>query len=305
MIQVSAVEEISGLTGSASCLFVYPDTNVLIQGLPLQDVPWIELGRVEIEVVICGPVIRELDRSRTSPAGPGLDLSHDDQAIINQALARLEAGDDVILLTDDTFAAMTAEDFSPPVRMLPVHWLRPPEGDETTKEVSRLQSEKARLKATQPVPKLRFVDEHEVPIDRLEFVTKRYWPVADHEIERLMKRVLAAAPMADLSLAAAAARDPDHLEPATGPSFIASAMREVMKDQMQPITKVDIDAYAKAYREWTAAVWAKLVGFGDEWNRRRDWPRIKLLAVNAGNCPAEDMLIEIEASGAFQVSGYP
>lgn len=340
------------MSGSASRLFVYPDTNVLIQGLPLQDLPWSELGRGEIEVVICGPVIRELDRLKNKPgrvgkvaramsvtvrelmaapdrsdvlradepvvrrrlsrdaAGgvavrPGLDLSHDDQAIINQALARLEAGDDVILLTDDTFAAMTAEDFSLPVRMLPAHWLKPPEGDETAKEVSRLQSENARLKATQPVPKLRFVDEHEVPIDRLEVVMKRYPPVADHEIERLMKRVLAAAPMADLSLAAAAARDPDYLEPATGPSFIASAMREVMKDQMQPVTKADIDAYVKAYRGWTTAVQAKLTGFGDEGNRRRDCSRAKLLAVNAGSCPAEDMLVEIEASGAFQVSGYP
>ena len=340
------------MSGSASCLFVYPDTNVLIQGLPLQDVPWRELGRDEIEVVICGPVIRELDRLKNKPgrvgkvarsmsitvrelmAAPdrsdvlraadpvvrrrlsrdatggaavrsGLDLTHDDQTIINQALARLDTGDDVILLTDDTFAAMTAEDFSLPVRILPAHWLKPPEGDETAKEVTRLQTENARLKATQPVPKLRFVDEHDKPIDRLDLVMKRYPVVADREIERLLARVLAAAPMANLSLTAAAARDPDYLEPANGPSLIASAMREVMKDHMQPVTKAHIDAYAKAYKAWRSEVRAKLVGFGDEWNRRRDWPRAKLFALNAGSCPAENMLVEIAASGAFQVSGYP
>jgi hypothetical protein len=340
------------LSGSASCLFVYPDTNVLIQGIPLKDVPWSELGRDEIEVVICGPVIREVDRLKNKPgrvgkvaraisatvrklmAAPdrsdvlraadpvvrrrlsrdttggaavrsGLDLTHDDQAIINQALARLDAGEDVILLTDDTFAAMTAEDFSLPVRMLPVHWLKPPEGDESAKEVTRLQAENALLKATQPVPKLRFIDEHDAPIDRLDLVMKRYPPVANREIERLMGHVLAAAPMADLSLTAAAARDPDYLEPATGPSLIASAMREVMKDHMQPVTKADIDAYAKAYKAWRSDVRAKLVGFGDEWSRRRDWPRAKLFALNAGTCPAENMLVEIAASGAFQVSGYP
>lgn len=345
-------KEISDLSRSTSSLFVFPDTNVLIQGLPLQDVPWSEFGHDEIDVVICGPVIRELDRLKNKPGRvgkvarvisatvrelmaapdrsdvlraanpvvrrrlsrdatggaavrPGLDLNHDDQAIINQALARLEAGDDVILLTDDTFAAMTAEDFSLPVRMLPAHWLKPPEGDETAKEVSRLQTENARLKATQPVPKLRFVDENDAPIDRLEVVMKRYPPVADREIERLMKRVFAAAPMADLSLAAAAARDPDYLEPSTGPSLITNAVREAMKDQMTPVTKADIDTYAKVYREWTSAVRAKLTGFGDEWNRRRDWPRAKLLAINAGSCPAEEMLVEIDASGTFQVSGYP
>ena len=37
-----------------------------------------------------------------------IDLSHDDQAIINQALASLDTGADVVLLTDDTFAAVSS-----------------------------------------------------------------------------------------------------------------------------------------------------------------------------------------------------
>ena len=40
---------------------------MLIQGLPLQDVPWSEFGHDEIVVVICGPVIRELDRLKNKP----------------------------------------------------------------------------------------------------------------------------------------------------------------------------------------------------------------------------------------------
>lgn len=338
------------MSSSALRIFVFPDTNVLIQGLPLKDFPWGELGHADIEIVICGPVIRELDRLKNKPgrvgkvaramnavvralmsapdridvlrtadplvrcrlsrdaAGggavrPELDLSHDDQAIINQALARLDAGDDVLLLTDDTFAAMTAEDFGLPAMMLPAHWLKPAEGDEAAKEVARLRAENAQLMAAQPVPKLRYVDERDKPIDRLEVVMKRYPPVSDHEIERLMARVVAAVPIADLSLAAATRRDPDFLEPPTGPSLIASAMREVMKEHMQPVTKADIEGYAKAYQTWRSAVRAKLVGFADEWNHSRDWPRVKLLAINAGTRPANNMLVELEASGAFQVSG--
>ena len=155
-------------------LTIFPDTNVLVQGRGLKDQPWKELGRAEIEVILCGPVIRELDRLKTRPgrvgkvaraistkvrelmrtadrseliceADPrvvlrlaqgmpnqaavreGIDLSHDDQAIINQALASLDAGTDVALLTDDNFAAMTAEHFGLPVQLLPTHWLKEPE----------------------------------------------------------------------------------------------------------------------------------------------------------------------------------
>jgi predicted ribonuclease YlaK len=119
-----------------SSLLVFPDTNVLIQGRALKEQAWGELGRDTIDIMLSGPVIRELDRLKNRPGrvgkaarsmstkvrelmsstdraevlreaapevtlrlAPGtpnqakareeIDLTHDDQAIINQALASL------------------------------------------------------------------------------------------------------------------------------------------------------------------------------------------------------------------------
>ncbi len=43
-------------------LILVPDTNVLIHGRALTELPWQELGRDEIDVVIIAPVIREIDK---------------------------------------------------------------------------------------------------------------------------------------------------------------------------------------------------------------------------------------------------
>lgn len=334
------------LKAAEDVLFIVPDTNVLIQGLALQALPWGELGRTRIEVVICGPVIRELDRLKNKPgrvgraaramsgtvrelmgspersdilrqrdpqvcrrlkrAGgsavrEGLDISHDDQAIIHQALSLLDEGADVLLLTDDNFAAMTAEDFGLPVMMLPAHWLKPAEGDGSAKEIARLQAENSRLKAAEPALQLRFVNAQGEPIARLEAAMKFYPPLADHDIERLTARALAAAPMADLSLESAAKRDP---ELPGGYLLGAKAAQANLMARVRPVTQADIDEYAQAYKAWAEAVRAKLAGFAGEWNRRRDWPRARLMAANGGTRPAEDVLIEIEAAGGFQISGY-
>ena len=42
-------------------LFVVPDANMLIHCKPLNEMPWSELGRDEIEIVYVSSVIREID----------------------------------------------------------------------------------------------------------------------------------------------------------------------------------------------------------------------------------------------------
>ena len=227
-------------------MIVFPDTNVLIQGRALKDQPWGELGRDDIDVILSGPVIRELDRLKNRPGRVGkvarsvstkvrelmattaraellretgprvmlrlasampnqakvreeIDLTHDDQAIINQALASLDSGDDVVLLTDDNFAAMTAEHFGLPVRMLPGHWLKEPEADDDVKELARKDAEIARLKAAEPMLQPRFVDQSGTQIERLDVTMKRYLPVPPDDVDRLVDRVTALAPMAELT----------------------------------------------------------------------------------------------------------
>ena len=329
-----------------STLTIFPDTNVLVQGRGLKDQPWKELGRDEIEVILCGPVIRELDRLKTRPgrvgkvaraistkvrelmrtadrseliceADPrvvlrlaqgmpnqaavreGIDLSHDDQAIINQALASLDAGADVALLTDDNFAAMTAEHFGLPVQLLPTHWLKEPEPDDSAKEIARRDAEIARLKSAEPALELRFVDRSDAPIERLEVTMRRYQPVAPTDVDRLVERVTALAPMVEVVVDPGKVAPPS---PGTGRGFDIASIAYSPLGKL-PVTKADIEKYEGEYRSWLAGVRSKIAGFHVEWNRRREWPEAILYASNKGSRPAEDVLVEISASGAFQLSG--
>lgn len=52
-------------------LTILPDTNVLLHARALVDLPWAELGADEIDVVIGGPVVRELDAHKTKPGRIG------------------------------------------------------------------------------------------------------------------------------------------------------------------------------------------------------------------------------------------
>lgn len=334
------------MTDAAGPLIIFPDTNVLIQGRALNELPWDELSQGDIEIILCGPVIRELDRLKNKggragrvaramsslvrtlmdredqadilrETGPrvtrrlapgravekvreGLDLNHDDQAIINQALARFDDGDDVILLTDDNFAAMTARDFGLPVRLLPDHWLKPPEADDTGKELAKRDAEIARLKAAEPVLKLRFVDHAGAEIDRLDATMPRYQPVPAEMIERLLERIEQSCPMASVT--------PTQIPPvlqkpkSDEPFDLAKlALRSFMSHE--PVTQDQIDAYERDYHSWLSGIRARLAGLEDDWNRRRDWPSAEFRAQNVGTRPANDVLVEIQASGDFELSG--
>ena len=325
-------------------LLVFPDTNVLIQGRPLRDIPWSELGRPEIELIICGPVIRELDRLKNkggragkaaramstvvrglmaeptksdvihpvsprvvrrlisasaarSPTRVGLDLNHDDQAIINQALASLDAGEDAVLLTDDNFAAMTAEEFGLPVMMLPAHWLKQPEADDSEKEIARRDAEIARLRATEPQPVLQFVDDNGTPLDRLDATMPRYVAIKKEDVDRLVDRIAQAAPLVDV-------RETPLPKPLTAPRTLQEEIARLVTVHMPvtPVTAAEIEQYQADYKTWLGDARAKIAEFHIEWNRRRDWPRATLEAVNVGSRPANSALLEIEAAGRFVLS---
>lgn len=328
-------------------LIIFPDTNVLVQGRALHDLPWSELGTGPIDLVLCGPVIRELDRLKTRPgrAGKvaraystkvrelmisadksevlvdsnprvmlrlapgktnlapqrqGLDVGHDDQAIINQAIARLDQDEDVILLTCDSFAALAAEEFGLPARLMPDHWLKEPEKDDSARELARRDAEIARLKATEPRLEHRFIDADGNEIEQLEATMKRYQPVTPEDIDRLVARVAALAPMAAVTPVAAA----KYAQPrATGRGFDLSEI-SLQSMGMTPVTQADVEKYESDYREWLTGVRNKIAGFHAEWNRRREWPRAIFCATNIGSRPASDVLVEVEASGDFELSGY-
>jgi hypothetical protein len=54
----------------STLLTVIPDTNVLIHGKSLADIPWTELGRAKIEILFVPPTIRELDKLKNQTGRP-------------------------------------------------------------------------------------------------------------------------------------------------------------------------------------------------------------------------------------------
>jgi hypothetical protein len=65
---------------TAAALVIIPDCNVLIHGKGMRVLPWQDLNADEIEVLIIGPVLREVDALKTRSGRPGRlarDISSD------------------------------------------------------------------------------------------------------------------------------------------------------------------------------------------------------------------------------------
>ena len=327
-------------------LIVVPDTNVLVQGRSLLELPWEELGSRDVDIVICGPVIRELDRLKNrpgrvgrvaramsttvrelmslpgrsdvlreagprvtrrllvgaparEPAHPGLDLSHDDQAIINHALLLLQTGNEVVLLTDDNFAGMTAEDCGLPVKLMPAEWLKDPENDDAAKDLARRDAEIAKLRAAEPRLAIRFVDGSGAEIERLEARMKRYPSLPETELDRLMARVEEIAQKAKVLPTKPVVSAPQE----SGPIRLNDIRAGRASLPPVPVTQGDVDKYEADYAAWLSSVRHRLAHFNEAWNARREWPSAVMLAVNDGSRPAEDALVQITASGRFKIQG--
>lgn len=204
------------------------------------------------------------------------------------------------MLTGDNFAALAAAEFGLPARLIPDHWLKEPEKDDSARELARRDAEIARLKATEPMLEHRFVDADGNEIERLEATMERYQPVIPEEVDRLVARVAALAPMAGVTpVAVAKIAQPR----ATGRGFDLSEI-SFPSLGMTPVTQADVEKYESDYREWLAGVRNKIAGFHGELNRSREWPRAIFCATNTGSRPVNDVLVEVETSGDFKLSGY-
>ena len=58
------------MTSAEQILVLVPDTNVLIHGKALVDLPWADFGRTSIEVRIVSPVVKEVDQLKTQRGRP-------------------------------------------------------------------------------------------------------------------------------------------------------------------------------------------------------------------------------------------
>jgi hypothetical protein len=236
------------------------------------------------------------------PIKEGLDLTLGDHAIINHALVLKSNGADTLLLTDNNIAAMTAEEFGLSAMFLPENWLKDPEPDDSAKEMAKRDAEISRLKAAEPVLELRFFDARDKPINRLVAKIPRYLPVPPSEVERLMRHVAELAPAAEVQ-PAMVGRSLQTLK--SPPTELSGLDRLIFESShaLRPVTTADIKKYHEDHAAWLQSVRRRIVEFHSELNRRREWPLASLLAQNTGTRPAQDVLVEIEANGNFEVGG--
>lgn len=326
-----------------SQLIVVPDSNVLIHGKSLREIPWADFGADQIEVRIVAQVVSEIDVLKNKPGRPsrvardlssefrtllgetdmmdvlvannprvtrrlwlgkndvksasreGLDLSHGDQAIINQVVAMADAGCEVLFLTDDVLAAAHAGEFGAPYRLLPADWRRPAEQDESQKEVARLKAENARLQAAEPRFRGWFETISGDEVARLETTVPRYVPLSPSTIEALMSRIQQAAPMARLT--PPASRAPS----SRGPVDLA-ALHAEWGGGMSPVTAYQITKYEAAYDTWIATIRNRLQNLHIHRTHRRPWPKVSFVAVNESERPANQTLIEFNVRGDFTIA---
>lgn len=248
-------------------------------------------------IVEAGPRVTRrlwLGRRETRTAvRDGLDLGHGDQAIINQVLAMGDAGEKVLLLTDDVLAAALAREFGAAFKLLPDGWRRPAEQDEAQKEIARLRAENTRLQSAEPRFNAWFESGAGERIERLEATITIFAALSPEFVDGLMARVARAAPMADLT-------PPPPAPPSKGPVDIA-ALQEEWGGGVRPVTAHQISKYGEAYQAWFQKTRALLEQLHVHRTRRREWPDVLFVADNEGERPASQTLVELEARGDFLI----
>lgn len=239
-------------------------------------------------------------RAITASKHDALKLDHADQALINYALHLQTDGHDVLLLTDDTICGTTAQEFGLPTLLLPDHWLREPEPDEGSKENAKLKDEIKRLTAAEPNVILAFRDDSGQPLVRLEATIMRWPPLNEGQIDALLSEVQQRCPPAT-SFDRQQPRTTDPLLDAAAALNRLSIFKAFQLNSVyEPATEEEIKRYkTSAYPEWLASVRTALGSLHDSLEKRTKWPTVLASASNTGTRPATDVLLQIQAQGAF------
>lgn len=241
-------------------------------------------------------------RSVTESLRDTLRLDHADQALINYAL-HLAADYDVLLLTDDTFCALTAEEAGLATHLMPDHWLRDPELDETAKENARLKTENKRLIAAEPQIQLEFRDPSGATLQQL-VASVTHWPaLSDAEIEGLMADVVRLCPSAT-SFTRSAPASPSSARSLTTTATSALSRLSALQPRTvyEPATPEEIERYQTTlYPAWLSSVRESLQGLHERLQDIVEWPSVVAAAVNKGTRSAIGALLTITAHGAFAI----
>jgi hypothetical protein len=224
---------------------------------------------------------------RTKAARDSIDLGHADDTILNDVITLQDEGKNVIFLTNDTIACANAQSHGIRCVLLPDHWQRDPEPDPSTKALRLAEAEILRLTSISPRPEIKFLDDQGQPLTALHVSFPIYPKLSSEQIDSLVDRLLAVAPLKDVSPGGG------EIAPA-GPSGS-------WIDTVKPVTAAEIIVYRKRHGQWIREARDKLVRLHRELGHFRRGPIFTLCLSNVGGGPAINTLVELAAHGGFSV----
>ncbi len=182
-----------------------------------------------------------------------LKLDHADQALINYCLSLKAAGRDVLLLTNDTICATTADDVGLPALLVEDHWLRDAEPDERDRENARLKEELRKASLNEPQIQTLFAAIDGSPINSLEAEVMSWPALSRSQVSELLAEIEKGCPMAtSFERPKEAASKALFQEISRLHSFGSRTI-------YTPPTETEIEAYkSRHYPDWLDAVHEKL-----------------------------------------------
>jgi len=325
-------------------LTVISDANILIHGKPLRDLPWSELGRPAIEVLIVAPVIKELDKLKTQAGRPNRiarQLVADIRALIDvpgQRRVLRKFGPAVTMRVDlrsfdELLDATLARDHADHVLINYAMNVRQngadvlfltddticgatarsvglathllPDHWRREPEPDGTQKEIARLKAE--VLRLR---------DAEPSVKLGFRDLAGSPLERLQASVTRWPPLSEaelddlmetVRLRCPQATSFGRPQPGVPQQMneLWAAVERLSHGLYEPATKGEIERYQTVdYPNWLSSVRNALASLHLTLGERTAWPTIVAIGTNVGTRPAVDALLRIRCRGAIAIWNY-
>lgn len=200
---------------------------------------------------------------------------------------------EVAILTDDTGVMASASATQLNFKAIPEHWrLQVPSTNEA-KELKAAHAEIKKLQLQEPIFRVRCSEDVERK-GALEFEVPVAHPLTKPEIDSLLEIATSRFPKKqDFSVN-------NGRSPKSGPQGIVLA--SLMGLDVPPTTE-QIAAYNRAYDRWTEEMARILTAAHRILLAEHDvWPKISFIAENVGTRPANDVFVEIVATGLLQVS---
>lgn len=219
-----------------------------------------------------------------------LDYNKTDDEIIGYLHEYMQENPDADakLLTHDTGPMATAKYLGIPFIRIRDEWIRPPENNESEKEIARLKNQVELLKRSEPQFKLKFVGARGSKLDSIKYA--KFEPLTSDEIDSYILSLKERFPPAQYFGSQESTEEQ--------PTEIAF---DVMKGVVFPVLNKDVHDYEKQYRDWLKDCEDRLSPLHKVLQIVAGRPGFIISVENVGSRPGMDSLIEIEAKGNFTI----